>query len=422
MRGLLFISSFLVAVDLVSSSCTGPRSIAGRNISYLYNPAPLVKVDVDYIVLNKNDSRSTIFWRADKRTLQNAEDDQGNTTYSFVFRYRLFPSYSAPEPLDSGKVIFKELEDSLETYLLDSLEISTTYGRNYLLEITLKDLNSRRENKSFVTITKSNPFTRQSFLLLDRENHLVFEPFVVEPDTYLLRTAEPRQALFAKFYNREFPIASPPFSMVAPKPFDFTPDKMIGMVKSQNKFILPITTTGLYQIATDEEKKTGGAVYYFGTFYPQAKMVMDLAMPLRFITTNEEYTQMMEEEGLKKSVDKYWLSVGGNPNRARELIRSYYQRVEIANTLFASYIEGWKTDRGMCYLVFGPPNVVNRSTATETWLYGEEGKYNSLSLTFTKVVNPFTPNDYRLNRSATLKTPWYRAVEFWRQGRVLTYK
>jgi GWxTD domain-containing protein len=146
-----------------------------------------------------------------------------------------------------------------------------------------------------------------------------------------------------------------------------------------------------------------------------------LLLPLRYVTTTPEFQSLKKGENLKKGIDNYWLKVGGSPERAKMLIETYYTRVERANTLFASYLEGWKTDRGMCLIVFGEPNKVVRSTASETWLYGEEGKYNTLKLTFTKVQNPFTTNDFRLNRNASLKSPWYRAVEFWRQGRIITY-
>ena len=166
----------------------------------------------------------------------------------------------------------------------------------------------------------------------------------------------------------------------------------------------------------------GGTVYYFGQHFPAAKTLNDLLLPLRYITTSPEYKAIVESENKKQAIDEYWLGVGGSAERARMLIKSYYSRVEEANTIFSSYMEGWKTDRGMCFIVFGPPSHVYRTTAQETWLYGEQGKYNALRLVFTRVVNPFTANDFRLNRNATLKSPWYRAVEFWRQGRVITYK
>jgi GWxTD domain-containing protein len=228
--------------------------------------------------------------------------------------------------------------------------------------------------------------------------------------------------LYARYYKRDFPIAAPPFISTAPKPFDFTPDSVFVLQKQNQGSVLHLTRTGFYQVTDDTSHRPGCTIFSFGTYFPEAKTVLDLALPLRYITTNEEYDQIMSSEYLKKEVDAFWLKTGGNPQRARTLIQAFYERVQYANQYFTSYLEGWKTDRGMCYVIFGPPDVVHRSTATETWTYGADGSYSALSLTFTKVVNPFSNNDYRLNRSSSLKTPWYRAVEFWRQGRVLKYE
>lgn len=35
------------------------------------------------------------------------------------------------------------------------------------------------------------------------------------------------------------------------------------------------------------------------------------------------------------------------------------------------------------------------------------------------VNNPFTNQDYNLNRSPVYETPWYMAVDEWRNGRVM---
>ena len=39
--------------------------------------------------------------------------------------------------------------------------------------------------------------------------------------------------------------------------------------------------------------------------------------------------------------------------RAKELIKNYYGRLQHANLFFTSYLEGWKTDRGMIFMIFG---------------------------------------------------------------------
>ncbi|MBI3193872.1 MAG: GWxTD domain-containing protein [Ignavibacteriae bacterium] len=60
-----------------------------------------------------------------------------------------------------------------------------------------------------------------------------------------------------------------------------------------------------------------------------------------------------------------------------ELMLEYYQRVEFANKNFSHYQEGWKTDRGNVYIVFGEPNNIERhpfdidSKPYEIWTYFE---------------------------------------------------
>lgn len=63
---------------------------------------------------------------------------------------------------------------------------------------------------------------------------------------------------------------------------------------------------------------------------------------------------------------------GSQPNRA---MVEYYSRVAYANEHFKHYIDGWKTDRGMVYIIYGPPSYVDRhpldveSKPYEVWEY-----------------------------------------------------
>ena len=142
--------------------------------------------------------------------------------------------------------------------------------------------------------------------------------------------------------------------------------------------------------------------------------------PLRFITSKKEYNSLKESDNTKEALDEFWLDNTVNAERAKELIKHYYSRVEGANRYFSSYTAGWQTDRGMIYLIFGPPNIIYRSSGAESWIYGEENNFMSLNFNFVKVKNPFSENDYMLNRSPVYKSNWYRAVDSWRQGRVYT--
>jgi len=72
----------------------------------------------------------------------------------------------------------------------------------------------------------------------------------------------------------------------------------------------------------------------------------------------------------------FWKKKDPNPNTARnEKMEEYYGRVEYANKNFSHYIEGWRTDMGMVFIIFGSPSNVDRhpfdmeSKPYEIWTY-----------------------------------------------------
>jgi GWxTD domain-containing protein len=48
---------------------------------------------------------------------------------------------------------------------------------------------------------------------------------------------------------------------------------------------------------------------------------------------------------------------GSSENKFKE---EHYRRLAYANTHFAAGVPGWKTDRGRMYIMFGPPDKVER--------------------------------------------------------------
>ncbi len=62
--------------------------------------------------------------------------------------------------------------------------------------------------------------------------------------------------------------------------------------------------------------------------------------PLRYITSKKEYQGLVDAEDVKEALDEFWLDNASNPDRARELIKHFYNRVEYANIYFSSFDEG----------------------------------------------------------------------------------
>ena len=81
------------------------------------------------------------------------------------------------------------------------------------------------------------------------------------------------------------------------------------------------------------------------------------------------------EERRKRFVE-FWAKRDPDPSTPRnELMEEYYRRVDYANKHFSHYLPGWKTDMGMVYIRFGPPENIERhpfdmnTKPYEVWYY-----------------------------------------------------
>ena len=73
---------------------------------------------------------------------------------------------------------------------------------------------------------------------------------------------------------------------------------------------------------------------------------------------------------------QFWKKIDPTPSTERnELMEEYFSRVEYTNKHFSHYVDGWKTDMGMVYIIFGAPSNVERhpfeidSKPYEIWTY-----------------------------------------------------
>jgi hypothetical protein len=85
------------------------------------------------------------------------------------------------------------------------------------------------------------------------------------------------------------------------------------------------------------------------------------------------------------------------------------------------------TERGMIYIVYGPPDKIYKTDEGESWGYKKPlikskwgGRYSVnedyVFFNFKKRESRFTDNDFFLSRSETLVTKWDQAVASWRKG------
>jgi len=245
----------------------------------------------------------------------------------------------------------------------------------------------------------------------------VFESFLPDQEPIRLRIADTTHtAVFCKVFFRTFQAAFPPFIDRQREQFDYRIDSSFMLqVSSGITEYVQLARQGFYFFQTDTNDLEGFTLFRAYQGYPKVNTPLRMIEPLRYLTSSEEFEKLRSSAFPKTAVDSFWVQITGGADRAVEMIRSYYSRVEDANSFFFSFCEGWKTDRGMIYIIFGPPSAVYRSDTEEIWTYGEPNHRLSMQFVFMKVMNPFTDNDYILQRQTNYKTYWYNAVRQWRR-------
>lgn len=231
------------------------------------------------------------------------------------------------------------------------------------------------------------------------------------------KAGESADQLHVYYYNHEFEPAGSPMN-IAPKTGNKSLEVDSTFTISANQ-PLQFTKEGLYNIFADTTQSEGLGILVVNERYPKVTRPQLLLGPLLYMSTNNEINEIKKAEDFKKALDKYWLTLmNGNAPLAQQSIRSFYGRVEEANQLFTTYKEGWKTDKGMIYIVLGPPDKVQRSKDREVWTYDHRGNAQNVNFTFNRRNNQFVDDHYELVRYAEYQPIWYPVVEAWRNGSI----
>ncbi len=325
--------------------------------------------------------------------------------------------------LDSGSVTFSDIKPQKEkNSFVGNTAFQSGQAEKGILRVTLSDKNRNQQQKRILNVDRSKANAPQFFFVTEKNtDRPVFRNYFDQKKTLHVKTSQRKGPLLhIRYYNREFPLPPPPFANNRIERFEYKTDSTFTVPYEPKKgAVISLPEKGFIHMQVDTSNKEGLTLMRFNKGFPKVGTVKAMVGPIRYLTSKNEYEEFKNGKGsLKKKVDEFWLDCGGNKQRARELIRHYYSRVETANERFTSYLPGWKTDRGLIRIIYGEPNIVNKNETSETWIYGEENNLMSLSFTFDKVENPFTDNDYSLSRSQLYQSSWYRAVESWRNGRV----
>ena len=410
--------SIPIAILFALASCNIPSgNYKPKNVATIYNPS-LSPLHPEFVIYHNSDSISQIYFRINtSELLFNDANPEKQNRARFSVRYKLYQSFASGIILDSARLEFIVPETQSKGYYTSNFPLPVLAGKKLSLELEVYDELNHNRQMSYLSIDKRDSLSAQNFLVRDSNNMVIFRTYLFEDEQITIENnrLQADSLLLVKYpLIDESPL--PPFSMAKSRFILPAPDSSVAIDFSK-PIHLSLSKVGIYFITADPMQKKGKTIFRFHEYFPETKIAEDLIDPLLYLSTKKEFKNILRAGDSKLAVDSFWLDASGNMYRARELIRVFYSRVFFANYYFTADKEGWLTDRGMIYIIFGPPKTIYKSDVAERWIYGSDRNLSSMDFYFELHENPFSDRTYILKRQEIFKASWYQAIDTWRNGR-----
>lgn len=414
----------IVCSVLFLAACNSQKKATSQqNQSNIYQPSVL-SIRPEYSVFHTSDTLSQLLIKLDlAEILFNQANPENELQAMLRFQYSLVDittDDNNKEVSDSLTTVKKLVKQQGSDVIIASLNIHAQSGKVYLLNIEVFDMLRNSGQRSFVVVDKTSAHSSQNFRVLAAGSNMpLFRSYIPDADSVKILLRKNVDKLYIKYAGDNTPLAPPPFSSQAEPAFEFIADSSWVLPYSTER-VFHFPYKGLYLVQTDTTKPGGLFLSGYDKSYPMVRDVASMILPLEYLSTSEEFRNIKQADNPKMAADDFWLKMGGNVAVSREMIRVFYNRMFYANQYFNSYKPGWKTDRGMIYLVFGPPSYIKKTANLETWEYYVKEEASNLTIKFIKVDSPYSSNHYIMQRSDVFTLYWRLAIDSWRSGRVFT--
>ncbi|MEA5139296.1 GWxTD domain-containing protein [Arcicella rigui] len=338
----------------------------------------------------------------------------------FSINYKLYPDYTNKQNILNSGVVNLNFENSIMDGDLLTLWFDIPKPKDLLTAVALTDIKDLKTGNKIVNdcfLRFQSGKASDYFMFFDKtgKKPLARNYFTLQ-DTVVLKSLNQKVQNFRVFrYKYEFEAAISPMSTTPRAASKNLYVDSSFTVKANEQ--IHLSTDGLYYFTRDTTESYGIGMVVTDKRFPKLTRPEKLVKPLIYVSTFAETSDLNSAKEPKKALDNYWLNVmQGNQATAKRTIKAFYQRVEQANRLFTSYKEGWKTDKGMVYIVMGDPTKITRTKDKEVWTYSRSTQYSEVNFTFTKRSNQFVEDHYELQRYAEYQSIWFPTVEQWRNG------
>jgi GWxTD domain-containing protein len=426
----VYLLVILVVTGFLASCRSTQQAVDSKDLSYLYNPTKN-PINPRYNVVNKTDNVSQLSVKFFPSDLFFSEANPRGVPMSLlIVTVKLYDVTTGASLTDTALLNLNIIKETGKQEYVYTVDLNVTKGAKYIAEVKILDKLRLTVVQAFVPFNTLSDFNRYNFMAIGHfQKNELFSPVVRENENVdLVYTRGPTDSLFISYYQPFEMIPDPPSMLLPEKTLNYDPDTTIAIRYSQTTPMM-LQRAGIYQCRISRKTNEGFTFLNLGKDFPTMTTPEAMIEPLAYLASQEELNALRSSVKPKVALDEFWIKLGGNIDKARELIRIYYTRVLYSNYYFTSYKEGWRSERGMIYIIYGPPDKVYKSAEGESWGYKKPGvrsKWGSrysrkdeyIFFSFRKKDNDFSDNDYFLSRSETLVTFWDQAIASWRKGMV----
>ncbi|WP_051359674.1 GWxTD domain-containing protein [Adhaeribacter aquaticus] len=390
---------------VVFSACIPRQALYQQSVDFIYSHA----TNIAYDTKAEGDSLRIFLKFADLTLFQNTPKSQVKLSY------KLTTNNVKSEVIRQDTVadFFSRLK-SEESYYWISFTIPViNFIPPGVVNLQLKHSTDEKDILYFKVPLSKGTLNQKFYFSGPATAIPLFRQYVNNSESFRIEGSSDNNSIQVKQYAAEFGPAIPPFSLtgkvVAP-----TMD-IIQATEAPVDTIISLHNAGLYLIGNGADSK--GLLVGENNF-PFLNTAKELIEPLVYMTSAAEREKLYKASEPKKALDRFWLDIAQqDKNLAKRLIKVFYTRVEEANQFFSSHKAGWLSDRGMMYIIFGKPDIVNNRLNVEEWTYTRrQSRGTELKFNFIKKPNTFTENHYELVRRPDYEFVWYSTVEKWRKG------
>jgi GWxTD domain-containing protein len=416
---------YIILTMVLVAGCTTTQrvSVPESQVASMYNPSEF-SLNADYQLYHISDDMTSLFIRLfPGELLFNQANEEAE--YRALVRityviYELGENREIVARSDSTSFQIKlDREDEGRTAFFSSRVLSIRSGSEYMIRIESRDLLRGTLGLEHLYIDKRDTFSAQNFSIVSaRTGYPRFLNYIAPGEVFRLNYRLPGyDSIYVDFIKLREDFPRPPIALNAPSYFPVSPDTTFRLAWTDSTvFALP--EKGMYHFRLDSTRMEGITLNRFGPDFPQVQSEEALVEPLFYIATQTEYNNIRRSGNTKLAVDDFWLGRATSMERSRELLRVYYNRVVYSNLYFTTNREGWKTDRGLIFILFGPPDRIRSGGSEERWYYISNRQGKVIEFVFDRVPGLYSNHDLVWRKNGQSMGYVSAAVSSWRSGKV----